>query len=48
MQIYTRFNFDRWELIGRYGFHETLIADCSTRKEAETLAEEYRELERTI
>ena len=43
--IIVDFRFDRWEVIRKYGFHETLIAFFATRKEAQERAKIYRHWE---
>ena len=43
--IIVEFRYDRWEVIRKYGFHETLIAFRSTRKEAQEVAGIYRQEE---
>lgn len=42
MQIIVRFNVDRWEVVRRNGYRETLIAFRSTKREALELAVCYR------
>lgn len=47
-QIIVRFNFDRWEIVHRYGFREELLAWRKTRAEARSVAQEYRQLFREM
>ena len=39
--ITIRFNLNRWEVVRKYGYRETLIGFRPTRKEAKELAQAY-------
>lgn len=41
-QIIVRFNFDRWEIIHRFGFHEELLGTRETEAEARKSAAEWK------
>jgi hypothetical protein len=46
MAITVEFRYDRWEVIQRYGYRETLVGVRETREEAQELAEQYRTMAR--
>lgn len=42
-KIIVSFRYDRWEVIRKYGFRESLIAHCTTKSAAQKIAKQYRE-----
>lgn len=45
MKIIVLYRYDRWEVIRKYGYRESLIAVRGTRQEAVACADEYRRAE---
>lgn len=45
--IRVYFSYDRWLVVRRYGFRETLIAHRPSKREANQLAAAYRAAERS-